>query len=341
MTINPDKTNDPKASNAQLREEDFAGRVSRGLTTFTSGTILVVIGFAIGVLILLFDYIPFRTPDSQFIKTPPFQLFLLATVAQTVFWAVAVGSMWRSLRSLREYWKGHVPELITWSLLFATLIYSSKFFAVSCPEYNLLNHGLKTRLLTVIGGAVAIMAAFGTILVNIGLRNILVSSSHNVGELNDDKIEAEQADLVRKYLHLRGRLLHFLSILGIMLGLVTLAQSAKRNLILASPNYNCETDFTVEKVLVFGLYYTLILILIFLPTFSILITTGHKLRDDIIPILSPHNAAWESSCKKRERLGKLLALSMTESLRAVIAILAPVAGSLVSLLDWANKHSSH
>lgn len=229
-----------------------------------------------------------------------------------------------------------MPELITWLILFVTLIYSSKFFAVSC-EYNLLNHELKTRLLTLIGGIVAIVAAIGTILVNIGLREVLASSSHSMGDSNDKTIEAKQADLVKKYLHLRGRLLHFLSILGIMLGLVTLAQSAKRYLILASPNRTCETDFTVEKVLVFGLYYTLILTLTFLPTFSSLIATGHKLRDDIIPIPSPHNDAWDTACSKRRKLEKLLALSVTESLRALIAILAPVIGSLASLLELTNK----
>lgn len=335
MSITPDP-NTLSSSTDHLAEEDFAEKVSRGLTTFTSGTALVVIGFAVGALILLFDYFQLTPEGSQFIRTSPFQLFLLATIAQTVFWAVAFGSMWPSLRSLREYRKGHLPELITWSILFVTLIYSSRFFAVSC-EYNVLHHGLKTVVLTLIGGVVAIMAAIGTILVNIGLREVLASSSQSIGDSNDKTIEAKQAELVNKYLHLRGRLLHFLSILGIMLGLVTLAQSAKRYLILASPNHSCEPEFTVERVLVFGLYYTLILTLTFLPTFSSLIATGHKLRDDMIPIPSPHNDAWETACSKRRKLGKLLALSVTESLRAVIAILAPVIGSLASLLEFTHK----
>ena len=337
MSAPPDKIDNGNANNAQITQEDFTKKVSRGLTTFTSGTLLVVIGFAVGALIILFDYFPLRPEDSSFIQTSSFQLFLLATIAQTVFWAVAFGSMWPSLRTLTEYGKGHVPELITWSLLFATLIYSSRFFAVSC-KYSLHHHGLKTGLLTVLGGVVAIMAALGTILVNIGLREVLANSSHSMGNSHDVTIESKQADLVKEYLYLRGRLLLFLSILGMMLGLVTLAQSAKRYLIIKSPITTCdETVFTVGKVIVFGLYYTLILALTFLPTFSLLITTGHKLRDDIIPIPSPHNDAWESACSKRRKLEKLLALSVTESLRALIAILAPVIGSLASLVEWANK----
>jgi len=109
MSVTPDETN-VNASNVQIAQEDFAEKVSQGLTTFTSGTALVVIGFAVGALILLFDYLPFRSEDSLFLKAPPFQLFLLATIAQTVFWAVAFGSMWPSLRTLSEYRKGHVPE---------------------------------------------------------------------------------------------------------------------------------------------------------------------------------------------------------------------------------------
>jgi hypothetical protein len=88
--------------------------------------------------------------------------------------------------------------------------------------------------------------------------------------------------------------------------------------------------------LVFGLYYTLILVLTFLPTFTILIAAGHKLRDDILPIPSPHNETWESLCAKREKLERLLALSMTEGLRAAIAILAPILGSIISLIRALN-----
>ena len=252
--------------------------------------------------------------------------------------------------------KGLQGEVILWTILFITLVYSSKYFAVSCPVYNVKNHDLKTNLLTYSGGIVAVLAGIGSILVNIGLRNLL--QNKNSGE-DLTKPEAD-AQLVSRYLELRRYLLQFLSVLGVMLGLVAVTQSAKRYLIRSSGlnslaqtqctaahldaltntciqqvtqfGYYCVTPFELKKVFVYGLYYTLILVLTFLPTFSTLIATGHNLRDNILPLPSPNSDSWSSTCAKRAKLDKLLALSVTESLRAIIAVLAPIIGSLISLI---------
>lgn len=323
-------------------EVGFSQKLSNQLSTLTSGSILVVVGFLTGVVVLLVDYFPFTSDEfKDLIKLPAFQLFLFAIVAQTVFWTVAFGSMLPGWRLLWKNAKGHLPEIVAWSLLFAALVFSSRFFAFSCDNYALRHHGLKTSLLTYIGGVVAMMAAVGSILINIGLREILVKSAQSAEHGKEDNIENRQtadvemqhAYLVRRYLFLRGSLLHFLSVLGIMLGLVVLAQGAKRYFIQNVAN-DCAPGFTRDKVLVFGLYYTLILILTFLPTFSLLIATGHKLRDDLLPIPSPHSDKWEDRCKRREKLDDLLALSMTERLRAIIAVSAPILGALISLLQF-------
>lgn len=316
-----------QTSGLKKKISKLSNRFSRSMSSFLSGTILSVAGFAVGVLILLYDY-PLMNPDEKkFISTPQFKLWLLAVAAQTVFWAVALGSMWPVVTSLSHHARKYKSELLVWVVLFAALIFASTAFAASCPNYNFSRHLLKTRLHTYIGGLVAIVAGVGNVLVNIGLRNILTVDLHASDLQHDEKL---QQDLVRNYLNLRSSLLHFLSILGVMLGLVTLSQSAKRNAIIASGA--CAAEFGAEKVLVFGLYYTLILILVFLPTFSILITTGRKLRDEILPIPSPQNEKWNSWCAKREKLEKILALSVTESLRAAIAVMAPVLGGLIPLI---------
>ncbi|MDQ2976743.1 MAG: hypothetical protein M3R69_15210 [Acidobacteriota bacterium] len=329
-------------------ENRFSSKLSRSFSTFTSGTLLVVAGFLIGVGVLLFDYLLW--PDKNFpnhIHKPAFQLFLFAVVAQTVFWSVAVGSMLPALRVLWRYTKGHWPEITAWLLLFAALVFCSRFFAFSCKAYSLQHHGTKLDILTYLGGVVAIMAAGGSILVNIGLREILATSkpaverekAAKVEPDNVELVEEEQAGFIRTYLFLRGRFLHFLSLLGIMLGLVVLAQGAKRYFIqhvdhICVPGDPTAFGFGWDKVMVFGLYYTLILILTFLPTFSLLIATGNKLRDDLLPIPSPHSDQWENRCTRRESLEKLLALTMTERLRTVIAVSAPVLGGLISLLQF-------
>lgn len=341
-------TQAPESGHATLPSGNGSQGLSNSLGRLTSGTILVVVGFLFGVGVLLFDYILF--PDKDFpnhIDKPAFQLFLFAIVAQTVFWSVAFGSMLPSLRELWKYRKGNWPEIIAWSLLFAALVFCSRFFAFKCEHYSLQHHGLKTSLLTYVGGVVAMMAAVGSILVNIALRDILATCASSVEQGKDEKRDPEKADvmelqqavLVRKYLFLRGSFLHFLSLLGIMLGLVVIAQGAKRYFIskvghLCIPSDPLAFGFTWDKVMVFGLYFSLILILTFLPTFSLLIATGHKLRDDLLPVPSPHSHEWEDRCQRRERLENLLTLTMTERLRTIIAVSAPVLGALISLLQF-------
>jgi hypothetical protein len=336
MTTHSQSSNKPQAS----PEGRFSQKFSNGLSKLSSGTTLVAIGFLTGAGILLFDYIPFQTEESRWlIRLAPFQLFLFAVVAQTVFWAVAFGSMLPTIRKLWVHFKGHKPEIITWSLLFAALVISSRFFAFSCDNYRLGHHWLKTSLLTYTGGGVALMAAVGSILVNIGLRDVLAKSAASAEEASVARVdkqqilEEKQGELVREYLDLRASLLLFLSILGIMLGLVVLAQGAKRYFI-QNASDGCASDFTPDKVMIFGLYYTLILILTFLPTFSLLIATGHRLRDDLLPIPSPHSNQWKDRCARREKLEALLALSMTESIRAVLAVAGPIFGALISLLQF-------
>lgn len=354
-----------------------------------SGTVLIAIGFVVGALTLILDYYYSSSLNDLFLKTTPFQLYALGVICQTVFGAMALGSMAPLLWSLKRFAWRQLLETLLWSALFAILIYSSKFFAVSCPVYSFRNHGFKTNSLTVTVGSVALLAGVGSILVNISLREMLAdrrypeienANSANDAETNNRKTEEVDAQRVRRYLDLRRKLLHFLSVVGILLGLVGVTQSAKKNMILASTptdetraeceqhfepikrefeqckanglancteqlkanevlldeckakGFYCETSFDWKKVLVYGLYYTVILVLTFLPTFSTLIATGHKLRDEILPMPSPHSESWSSDCEKRAKLEKLLSLSMTEGLRAIVAVLAPILGTLISLL---------
>lgn len=315
-------------SNNETKQTKFVDNVSSIIGTFSSATILSILGFAIGIGILLFDYFKFNDAEIRFVSTPEFKVWLLSITAQTVFWAVALLYLWPALRNLKEHAKNHIPEIVIWAALFAVLIYASRYFALDCPDYNFRNHGLKTGLLTYTGGAVAVLAGIGNVLVNIGLRDLLANKLQQKNLDSDIKLQKE---CVRDYLDLRGSLLQFLSLLGIMLGLVILAQSAKRIAIIADGS-ECVTKFTSQKVLVFGLYYTVILILTFLPTFFILVMARRKLQNGILPVPSPNSDDWDKWCGKQEKLERVLAFTMTDSLRATVAILAPLIGSLIPLI---------
>jgi len=63
-----------------------------------------------------------------------------------------------------------------------------------------------------------------------------------------------------------------------------------------------------------------------------LLRTGRKLVRDLLPMPSPIDESWQSWYSRQKSLEELLQLSVSENLRAGIAILAPIAGSLISLL---------
>ncbi len=276
------------------------------------------IGFLLGVLIIFFDYAYFGEPERQFIRTYQFQLWLLLLIVQTIFWAVVSLPLGRSVLNLRNYFFGHWREIVLWVLLFSTLLYLSSRFAPSCA-YPLPRHKLKTGLLSYIGFVVALLIAIGILLVNIALRTTLEAGQ---------AVEAR----IMEYVRLREYLIRILTILGVMTGLGTLAQVAKRNAILTLGGGVCDVDFTSQRVLLYGLYFTVLIIMASIPTFFTLVTVGRKLCDDALPMPPVNSEPWCDWYKKRKSLEEFLRLSMVETLRASVAVVAPLLGSFVSLL---------
>lgn len=276
------------------------------------------IGLLFGVIIIFFDYPYFGELERQFIRTYQFQLWLLLLIAQPIFWAVVLLPLSKSVLNLRTHSVRHWGEIVLWVLLFSTLLYLSSRFAPSCA-YPLPHHKLKTALLSYAGFAVAILITVGILLVNIALRATLDG---------DEPVEAR----IVQYIRLRGYLIRILTILGVMTGLGTLAQVAKRNAILTLGSSACDVDFTSQRVLLYGLYFTVLLTMASVPTFFTLVAVGRELCDDALPMPPLSSESWGDWYEKRKNLEEFLRLSMVEALRASVAVGAPLVGSLVSLL---------
>jgi hypothetical protein len=159
------------------------------------------------------------------------------------------------------------------------------------------------------------MAAIELLLIGIELARI-----HEGGESGEKRVE--------KYIALRRYSLRLLTILGVMTGLAMLGLSAKRYAILSMK----ECAFSVEHVFLYALYLSILLALVFFPTYAALLRTGQKLVCDLLPMPSLTDESWPNWYSKQKSLEELLQLSVNESLKAGIAILAPIAGSLISFL---------
>jgi hypothetical protein len=76
----------------------------------------------------------------------------------------------------------------------------------------------------------------------------------------------------------------------------------------------------------------MLLALAFFPTYAALLRTGRKLVCDLLPMPPANDESWTNWYSKQKSLEELLKLSVSENLRAGIAILGPIAGSLIPLL---------
>jgi hypothetical protein len=316
-----------------------SGRLSTNIPIFLkplSTLVLYAIGVAFGYIVIFLDYRFSVTEERhyQFLRNYQSQLWLLLLFMQIMFWAAVIMPIWRILRSLQPlsdlnwriirrkmWWKIMLAPILSFlslGILFWILLSSSSRLSPKCNDYGFLHSSSKTTILTISGYCIALMAAIGLLLICIDLATL----ERGI----DDKKR------ISKYIERRRHSLRLLTILGVMMGLATLGFGAKRNAILAMGQNTCQPDFSAARVFLLALYLTILLALTFFPTYAALLRTGRKLICDLLPMPSPSDKDWPNWYEKQKNLEELLRLSVTENLRAGVAILAPIAGSLISLL---------
>lgn len=95
-----------------------------------------------------------------------------------------------------------------------------------------------------------------------------------------------------------------------------------------------ELVFAREYVLEYGLFFTGLLAIAYAPSFLAMRRAGLRLRNKAYPMLAPGNAGFFDRLEERRRLDEFLQtnLSANANFKAGVAILTPLAGSVVSLL---------
>jgi hypothetical protein len=95
-----------------------------------------------------------------------------------------------------------------------------------------------------------------------------------------------------------------------------------------------ELVFAREYVLEYGLFFTGLLAIAYAPSFLAVRRAGVRVRDKAYPMLAPGDAKFFDRLEERRRLDEFLQtnLSANANFKAGVAILTPLAGSVVSLL---------
>jgi hypothetical protein len=259
---------------------------------------------------------------SEFTTTGEFRLWLFLNTAQTAMWALATVALVRLLRSRALAASAQeARSSVMWTVAVAsvpTVGFTLAALAQSNLSYPLPHHDAKLLVLNLLGSAVALAGVAVLARVHFALRH--------------DAFEATAAG-VSDYLRLRAVLQQALAIEGAILGAAILAAGALRNVVVAWHNGD-DSTYPPEYVLLWGTFFTLLLALLYAPIYRRLLETGRRLVESSCPLEDPTSPDWLAAYEKRKRLEELLQLGITTSasFRSLIAITAPLASSIASLL---------
>jgi hypothetical protein len=296
---------------------------------FASGSM----GFVIGLYILTWDnFWPFRptgAPRDNFLRSPEAMVWVFLIAAQFAFWFTALPVEWYWRSAVRNTFQVHFTLEMWAKLVLALLLFAlpATLMAGILPATHVIaHHHSKILIVNLVSVLAAFVAVEGIWYVRSALGVRSWSGNTAIGG-------QPEKDTVKDYLLLRESLHQFITFLGAMIGLATLAKGASRHAFVATGG--SPADYPPEYVLLHGAYFTGLLALVYMPTFSRLMDVGKDLLDSILP-LSPdldlkNLTDWQAKRKDLEELLQLRANAL-ENLRASVSILAPLASSAISIL---------
>jgi hypothetical protein len=116
-----------------------------------------------------------------------------------------------------------------------------------------------------------------------------------------------------------------------MIAAAILSSGALRNAVMSyRTEHGNPADFPIESVLGYGMLFSVLLALVYAPTYTRLLALGHRLVED-------HAVEGDDAVKALEERAKLesllkLGVGPAESFTAGVAILAPLASSVLGSL---------
>ena len=291
---------------------------------FVRTWLVLLLGF-IGIILIyeVFVFDADSTANShKFSHLPEFALWLLLLGAQAVFFFIMIIPVWKEVLALKRAYDLGNPIEFCGSLLLFTFLFSLP----SLLRYRLnitwplVGHEWKILIVIVFGFIISILSVIGILLINRAFQKLSAEP-----EIKDDHIQL--------YCSLRSKLQFFLTVAGTLIGLATLGTGALRKTMVAFDEHN-EVSFSSAIILAYGLYYTLVLALVYAPVYSCISQTGQVLLDKFFPQLLPKDEHWSERNSRRKEFEEYLQLGLgtEQNFQSHIAILAPLLSGIVSLL---------
>lgn len=279
-------------------------------------------GFLIGIG-LLWVGMDRTARSEEFTQTTWFAVWAVSIGVQTAYWAVVAGPLWSDLAVVwRETQAGRYAVLTLAGALVLILIVFPLLSAAADVSWPLWGHNMKTRALTIIGGLVAGVPALS------GIALIQRRLSRQATE----PMEEEDGPVA---IQARSQILRFLSVAGAVIGLAVLAAGALRKATV--PDFVADSKFPQEGILLYGAFFTGLLLLVYVPAQLALKRLGVQIRNHYFPLSempAPDSDSFKGWLDRRTALEAFLQLSVTPSqqLQASLFILAPLISAVIGSL---------
>ena len=207
--------------------------------------------------------------SSQFIETSGFLVWAAAIAVQVAVWAVVAVPLWSEVVDLvrhdrvrRVVWA--IPAVIGAALVLLAVLSPAADFG-----WPLVGHSPKVWLLTALAAVgVGLPALFG-----IGCVQDIVRRA--VPTVDD-------TDAIRLALVSRHRVRRFLGSAGAVIGLAVLASGSLR--LATVPTYVAAADFPAVSVLLYGAFYTTLLVVVYVPAHLSLQRLCTEIREASFPL---------------------------------------------------------
>lgn len=296
----------------------------------TQIVILGTIGFFLGGLLILCPAI-FHGFDPA-TQTPEFLIWLFLVAVQASIWTVVTIPIWKVMRSLQGYLKKHFFQILMTAIPIGSL--TSIMFIWGSRTIDTLNIPLvgisqKTNLLSGVGFIVAMASSICIWLIPFALKTVFENKS--------------DAQKINEYLYLHTAFFRCLTIAATVVSVATLSSGlfwqfvsalcSSTEQICNLSNFQRSSVYSVEATILYGLFFSGILLLSYTSTYFALIAVARQLCETLLPMPELHSLEWEDWHYKHQKLQETLKLNVkTIDYGAIATVLSPLFGSAISLL---------
>ncbi|MEO0848944.1 MAG: hypothetical protein AAFY50_21320 [Cyanobacteria bacterium J06648_1] len=290
--------------------------------------IMLLSGF-LGGNALLLSYWKDTPEVKLFTGTPEFLVWLiLVTILFAILPLCAIYGYWSfkklnlSFQELmqKDFLIPLIPSfLILLTLFFYPSIITDKFAEVF-PKHNLPSFEFRVNFIVLFSGLCALPAIMGITILNSYIQRI---SSNNNNFLKEYFKAKEQLDVL-------------LGIVGLIIGLGTLATGGLQNALTAfykASGSNIQGVFPPILTVIYGGYFTTILIVLYLNLEISLVELAKSFIEQQIELPEVQEKSWVEEYKKRKKVEEWLGLTNPWiNIKSILLIFTPLAGGLISYI---------